>query len=76
MAIGWIPHLSYGDGLPKAMINHSSAAALKARIPGCEMKVLYGAGHACQIEQPWDFDRYMIEFLKEHGLFPSNSTAR
>jgi pimeloyl-ACP methyl ester carboxylesterase len=55
---------------------HSSAAALKARIPGCEMKVLYGAGHACQIEQPWDFDRYMIEFLKEHGLFPAIATAR
>ena len=55
---------------------HPSAAALKARIPGCEMKVLYGAGHACQIEQPWDFDRYMIEFLKKHDLFPANSTAR
>ena len=55
---------------------HPSAAALKARIPGCEMKVLYGAGHACQIEQPWEFDRYMIEFLKKHGLFPANSTAR
>jgi pimeloyl-ACP methyl ester carboxylesterase len=40
------------------------------------MKVLYGAGHACQIEQPWDFDRYMIEFLKKHDLFPANSIAR
>jgi len=55
---------------------HPSAAALKSRIPGCEMKVLYGAGHACQIEQPWEFDRYMIEFLKKHSLFPANSTAR
>jgi hypothetical protein len=36
---------------------------------GCEMKILYGAGHACQIEQPWLFNRYMIEFLKEHGCF-------
>jgi pimeloyl-ACP methyl ester carboxylesterase len=51
--------------------SHPRAAALKARIPGCEMKVLYGAGHACQIEQPWLFDRYMIEFLKKHGLFPA-----
>ena len=50
---------------------HQSAFALKARIPGCEMKVLYGAGHACQIEQPWLFDRFMIEFLEKHGLFPS-----
>jgi pimeloyl-ACP methyl ester carboxylesterase len=55
---------------------HPSAAALKARIPGCEMKVLYGAGHACQIEQPSEFDRYVIEFLKKHGLFPTNSAAR
>jgi len=43
---------------------------LKERIPGCEMKILYGAGHACQIEQPWLFDRFMIEFLTKHGLFP------
>jgi pimeloyl-ACP methyl ester carboxylesterase len=49
---------------------HPRAAALKARIPACEMKILYGAGHACQIEQPWLFDRYMIEFLKRQGLFP------
>jgi len=33
------------------------------------LKVLPGAGHACQIEQPWFFDRFMIEFLTEHGLF-------
>ena len=49
---------------------HPSAAALKARIPGCEMKILHGAGHACQIEQPWEFDRHMIAFLKRRGLFP------
>jgi len=50
---------------------HQSALALHARIPGCEMKILPGAGHACQIEQPWLFNRLMIEFLAEHGLFPS-----
>jgi pimeloyl-ACP methyl ester carboxylesterase len=52
---------------------HQSAFALKARIPGCEMKVLHGAGHACQIEQPRLFDRFMIEFLDKHGLFPSRA---
>ena len=36
------------------------------------MKVLPGAGHACQIEQPWLFDRFMIEFLTRHGLFPES----
>ena len=55
---------------------HSSAAALKARIPGCEMKILYGAGHACQIEQPWEFDRHIIAFLKKHGLFPAQRVPR
>ena len=55
---------------------HSSAAALKARIPGCEMKILYGAGHVCQIEQPWEFDRHIIAFLKKHGLFPAQRVPR
>jgi pimeloyl-ACP methyl ester carboxylesterase len=35
------------------------------------IRILHGAGHACQMEQPWLFDRYMIEFLKDHGLFPA-----
>jgi pimeloyl-ACP methyl ester carboxylesterase len=52
---------------------HQSAFALKARIPNCELKVLPGAGHACQMEQPWLFDRFMIEFLSKHGLFPGAS---
>ena len=56
--------------------SHPRAAALKARISGCEMKILYGAGHACQIEQPWLFDRYLIEFLKQHDLFPTAVPSR
>ena len=50
---------------------HQSAFALQERIKNCELKVLPGAGHACQIEQPWLFNRHMIEFLQDHGLFPS-----
>jgi pimeloyl-ACP methyl ester carboxylesterase len=49
--------------------SHQRAFALKERIPGCELKVLPGAGHACQMEQPWLFDRLMIEFLNRHRLF-------
>jgi pimeloyl-ACP methyl ester carboxylesterase len=49
---------------------HRTAFALQKRIAGCELKILYGAGHACQIEQPALFNRYMIEFLTAHGLFP------
>ena len=55
---------------------HASAFLLKARIPNCEMKILHGAGHACQIEQPWLFDRFMIEFLARHGLFPGGAATR
>jgi pimeloyl-ACP methyl ester carboxylesterase len=36
------------------------------------MRVLPGAGHACHMEQPWLFDRFMIEFLKSKGLFPGH----
>jgi len=25
------------------------------------------------LEQPWLFDRFMIEFLAKHGLFPGGS---
>ena len=50
--------------------SHPTAAALQERIPGCELKVLPGAGHACQIEQPWLFNHFMIEFLNKHSLFP------
>jgi hypothetical protein len=28
------------------------------------------------MEQPWLFDRFMIEFLAKHGLFPGASIPR
>ena len=54
---------------------HQRAFALKERVRGCELRVLPGAGHACQMEQPWLFDRMMIEFLRKHGLFPGPPPA-
>ena len=48
---------------------HPRSFALKEQIPGCELKVLPGAGHACQMEQPWLFDKFMLDFLKRKGLF-------
>ena len=53
--------------------SHQRAFALQKLIPKCELKTLPGAGHACQIEQPWLFNRFMIEFLTKHGLFPGAS---
>jgi pimeloyl-ACP methyl ester carboxylesterase len=55
---------------------HQSAFALKPLIPGAELTVLPGAGHACHMEQPWLFDRLMREFLAKHRLFPGASEAR
>ena len=39
--------------------SHPRSFALRDRIPGCELKVLPGAGHACMLEQPWLFDSFM-----------------
>jgi pimeloyl-ACP methyl ester carboxylesterase len=72
------PERHYDDiGCPTIILtgsedgSHQRAFALKARIPNCELKVLPGAGHACHMEQPWLFNRFMIEFLRKHELFPA-----
>jgi pimeloyl-ACP methyl ester carboxylesterase len=46
---------------------HASASALQARLPDAELVTIDGAGHACQIEQPWEFDRQVIRFLRARG---------
>ena len=50
---------------------HQRALALQGHIPNAELKVLPGAGHACMLEQPWLFDRFMLEFLRRRGLLPA-----
>jgi len=52
--------------------SHERTFALKARLPNCELKVLPGAGHACQMEQPWLVDPFMIEFLTKQACFPQH----
>jgi pimeloyl-ACP methyl ester carboxylesterase len=54
---------------------HPRSFALQEQIPSCELKVLPGAGHACYMEQPWLFDRFMLEFLSKHDLFPGSVKA-
>ena len=54
---------------------HALAFPLQEKIPGCELHVLPGAGHACHMEQPWLFDRLLLEFLQRHGLFTPTRAA-
>ena len=43
--------------------------ALQERIQGCELAIIEGAGHACNMEKPWDYDVHLLRFLKTHSLF-------
>jgi pimeloyl-ACP methyl ester carboxylesterase len=49
--------------------SHEGAFALQAKIPGCELITMEGAGHACNMERPWEWDRHALGFLAKHGLF-------
>jgi pimeloyl-ACP methyl ester carboxylesterase len=48
---------------------HRAALVLNEKISGSRLRVLPGAGHACQLEQPWLFDRLMLEFLDDNRLW-------
>ena len=71
-----------GIGCPSVILTgtedaaHARAFDLKTKIPRCELRVLPGAGHACHMEQPWLFDRLMIEFLTAQALFPRLDSAK
>lgn len=48
---------------------HEPSLALQERIAGCERVTLQGAGHSCNMEQPWKWDALCLQFLAKHGLF-------
>ncbi|SRR5581483_9176222 len=48
--------------------SHAAAFDLKAKVGGCELVTIEGAGHACNMEQPWLWDEHALRFLKERGL--------
>lgn len=47
---------------------HPRALALPEHIADCELVVMEGAGHACHLERPWEFDAAMVDFLIRHEL--------
>lgn len=49
---------------------HQRAFALRDVLPDAELITLAGAGHACQLEQPWEFDRHLLEFLDRRVGLP------
>jgi pimeloyl-ACP methyl ester carboxylesterase len=49
---------------------HQGAFALQARVPDCELVTIEGAGHACNMEKPWEWDAYCLAFLAKRGLLP------
>jgi pimeloyl-ACP methyl ester carboxylesterase len=54
---------------------HQLQFELQRRIPGAELSVIPGAGHICNIERPWDYDRLVLEFLERHDMVPRASRA-
>ncbi|MBI2910809.1 MAG: alpha/beta hydrolase [Chloroflexi bacterium] len=53
--------------------SHEAAFALQRKVQGCELITIQGAGHACNMEQPWLWDAHALRFLKKHGLFEGHS---
>jgi 3-oxoadipate enol-lactonase len=49
---------------------HPRALVLPEHIPDCELVVMDGAGHAANLEKPWEFDAAMLDFLRRRGLHP------
>jgi pimeloyl-ACP methyl ester carboxylesterase len=55
--------------------SQQAAFELQRRVPGCELVTIEGAGHACNMEQPWLWDRHALEFLGRLGLVDLEPTA-
>jgi pimeloyl-ACP methyl ester carboxylesterase len=37
-------------------------------VAGCELITMDGAGHSCNMERPWEWDNYALDFLRKHSL--------
>jgi pimeloyl-ACP methyl ester carboxylesterase len=56
--------------------SHAGAFDLQKRIPNCELETIQGAGHVCNLEQPWVWDHLAIDFLWRHNLMPETYAAK
>ncbi len=48
--------------------SRASQVKLRDHIRGAELVVIEGAGHCCNMEQPWAYDAAVLDFLRRHGL--------
>ena len=48
--------------------NPAGGIRLSQKIPGAELAMIAGAGHHSNLEQPWEFNRLVFDFLARHGL--------
>jgi pimeloyl-ACP methyl ester carboxylesterase len=62
-----LPVLVMGGGEDKS---HRRAAGLVDQLPDAEVVTLAGAGHACHVEQPWEYDRHLLDFLERRAGLP------
>lgn len=58
-------------GTHDTAVDPGSAATLKARIPGCELEIINGAGHVPFEETPEEFNRITLGFLERVAATPS-----
>ena len=48
--------------------NVASCQELTTKIRDCEVATIEGAGHACNMERPWEWDAVFLDFVRRHGL--------
>jgi pimeloyl-ACP methyl ester carboxylesterase len=46
---------------------HPTAGTLQRKFPNAELIAIEGAGHACHMESPWEYDQALISFLRRNG---------
>lgn len=59
------PTLIVAGGLDRS---RQAQEKLRERIRGSEIVVIEGAGHLCNMEQPWAYDAAVLEFLTRLGV--------
>ena len=54
---------------------YASSLELHRHLVGSEHVTMEGAGHACNMERPWEWDAHLLDFLKRRHLFDPRDLA-